>query len=164
MFFISSFDTGKKSDDKTHPDFVPSLFSFVKSPEKHRAKRMRQLEKFEVMQNMKAKRLRALSLSDKENVDVSTENLGTENVSTVETDEEFIDRGTQTGTLDVCDKGCQTTEDSTFQDVGCQTKDVEVNSQSNQTEPPADKVDKGVLETQLPFDQDDMKDDKKVKY
>ena len=164
VFYIISFDTGKKSDDKTHPDFVPSLFSFVKSPEKHRAKRMRQLEKFEVMQNMKAKRLRALSLSDKENVDVSTENLGTENVSTVETDEEFIDRGTQTGTLDVCDKGCQTTEDSTFQDVGCQTKDVEVNSQSNQTEPPADKVDKGVQETQLPFDQDDMKDDKKVKY
>lgn len=119
---------------------------------------MRQLEKFEVVQNMKAKRLRALSISDKENV-----NLGTENVRTVEINERFIDRGAQTGALDISDKGCQTDE-STFQDVGCQTKDVEVNSQSNQTESPADKVDKGVQKTQLPFDQDAMKDDKKVKY
>ena len=145
------FDTGKKSDDKTHPDYVPSMFSFVKSPEKHRAKRLRQVEKYDLVQNMKAKRLRALSTSDKENV------------NTVEVVEQFIDKGTQTDTLDVSDKGCQT-EDSTFQDVVCQTEDVKVESQSIQTEPPPDKVDKGVQETHLPFDQDDMKDDKKVKY
>ena len=154
---IISFDIGKKSD-KTHPDNVPSLFPFVKSPEKHRAKRQQQLEKYEVVQNMKAKRLHTLSISDKENVNVSTEN-----VSIMESDERFIDRGTQTDTLDVGDKECRT-EDSTFQDVGCQTEVVEVDSQSNQTEPPPDKIDKGVQETQLPFDQDDMKDDKKFKY
>ena len=132
------------------------MFSFVKSPEKHRAKRLRQVEKYDLVQNMKAKRLRTLSTSDKENV-------GTGNVNTVEVVEQFIDKGTQTDTLDVTDKGCQT-EDSTFKDVVCQTEDVKVESQSIQTEPPPDKVDKGVRETQLPFDQDDMKDDKKVKY
>ena len=88
---LVSFDTGEKSDDKTHPDYVPSMFSFVKSPEEHRVKRLRQLD---LVQNMKAKRIHALSTSDKENV------------STVEVDERFIDRGTQTDTLDVSDKGC----------------------------------------------------------
>ena len=148
---IVSFITGKKSDDKTHPDYVPSLFSFVKSPEKNRAKRLRQLEKHELIQNMKAKRLRGLSISDKENV------------SPVEVYEQFIDKGTQTDTLDVSNKGCQT-EHSIFQDVECQTEDVKVESQAIQTEPPPEKVDKGMQETRLPFDQDDMKDDKKVKY
>ena len=137
-----------KSDDKTHPDYVPSLFSFVKSPEKNRAKRLRQLEKHELIQNMKAKRLRGLSISDKENV------------SPLKVYEQFIDKGTQTDTLDVSNKGCQT-EHSTFQDVECQTEDVKVESQAIQTEPPPEKVDKGVQETPLPFDQDDMKDDKK---
>ena len=130
---------------------MPSIFSFVKSPEKNRAKRLRQLEKYELIQNMKAKRLRAaLSISDKENV------------STVE-DEQFKHIGTRIDTLDVIDKGCQT-EESEFKDRGCQTEDVKVESQGNQTEPPPDKADKEVQETHLPFDQDDMKDDKKVKY
>ena len=102
-----------RSDDKMHPDYVPSMFSLVKSPEEHQAKRLWQLEKYNLVQNMKPKRLRELSTSDKENV------------STVEIDEQYIDRGTQTDTLDVSDKGCQT-EESTFQDVGCQTEDVKV--------------------------------------
>lgn len=82
-----------------HPDYVlPSMFSFVKSPEEHRAKRPRQVEKYDLVQNMKAKRLHALSTSDKENVstgNVSTGIVSTGNVSTVEVDEQFIDRGTQ---------------------------------------------------------------------
>ena len=49
--------------------------------------------------------------------------MSTENVSKMEFDEQAIDRGTHTDTVDVSDNGCQT-EDSTFQDVGCQTKDV----------------------------------------
>ena len=40
---------------------------------------------------------------------------------------------------------------------------IKLESQANQTKPLPDKVDKGV-ETWLLFDQDDMKDDKKVKY
>ena len=59
---------GEKSD-QFHPDYIPTIFGFIKSPEKNRAKRQRQLEKYQVVQNMKIKRLRAaLSESDKGNV------------------------------------------------------------------------------------------------
>ena len=54
---------------------------------------------------------------------MSTESLGTENVSKMDVDEQVIARGTHTDTLDVSDNGCQT-KDSTFQDVGCQIEDV----------------------------------------
>ena len=48
---------------------MPTIFSYIKSPEKNRAKRQRQLEKYEAYLQMKVKRLRAaLSESDKENV------------------------------------------------------------------------------------------------
>ena len=146
---LVSFITGKKvmikrTQTMRHPYF-PLL---AKSPDKNRAKRLRQLEKYELVQNMKAKRLRGLSISDKENV------------SSVEVYEQFIDRGTQIDTLDVTNKGCQT-EYSIFQDVECQTKDVKVESLANQTEAPTEKVDKGVQEARLPFDLDDMKHDKK---
>ena len=60
---------GEKSEDPCHPDYVPTIFEYLKSPEKNRAKRKRQLEKYELSRKIKRKRLRAaLSESDKENV------------------------------------------------------------------------------------------------
>ena len=136
---------------RTQPDYVPSAHVFLCQITRGTSnKKTAAIGKYDLVQNIKAKRLRALS-TYKENVPAQL----------VETDEWFIDRVIQTDTLDVSDKGCQT-EYSTCQDVGCQTEDVKVETQSIQTEPP-DKVDKGVQETQSPFDQDDMKDDK-VKY
>lgn len=77
---IVSFVTGEKSAwwYKTHPDY----YFFVKSPEKNWTKRLWQLEKYELVQNMKAKRLWALLTLDKENV------------STVEVCEKFVQSGT----------------------------------------------------------------------
>ena len=51
-----------------------------------------------------------------------------------------------------------------FQDVGYKMEGIKLESQANQTKPLPDKVDKGMQERWLLFDQDDMKDDKKVKY
>lgn len=49
------FVSGKKSDDPLSPDYVPSLFNHVKSPQKRRVKR--QLERYEQRKSTKKRRL-----------------------------------------------------------------------------------------------------------
>lgn len=53
------FVSGKKSDDPLSPDFVPSVFSYVHSPEKRRVKR--QLERYEQRMHSKKRRLECQS-------------------------------------------------------------------------------------------------------
>jgi len=50
---------GEKSNDPCHPDYVPTIFSYIKDSEKNRAKCQRQLERYEVAKSMKAKRRKA---------------------------------------------------------------------------------------------------------
>ena len=54
--------TGRKNDDPSHPDFVPTQFSFVQSPIKAKVKR--DLTKYHRSQEIKAKRLK-FSVSSK---------------------------------------------------------------------------------------------------
>ena len=49
------FVSGKKSDDPLSPDYIPSVFSFVKTPEKRKAKRA--VERYEQRQLSKKQRL-----------------------------------------------------------------------------------------------------------
>jgi len=44
---------GEKNDDPCHLDYVPTIFKYIKFPEKNRAKQQRQLEKYEVDRSMK---------------------------------------------------------------------------------------------------------------
>ena len=52
------FVSGKKSDDPLSPDYVPSVFSHVNSPQKRRVKR--QLERYEQRRSTKKRRLDAV--------------------------------------------------------------------------------------------------------
>jgi len=49
------FVSGNKSDDPLSPDYIPSVFSYVGSPDKRRAKR--QLERYEQRKHSKRRRL-----------------------------------------------------------------------------------------------------------
>uniref|UniRef100_A0AAV2MI45 Uncharacterized protein n=1 Tax=Knipowitschia caucasica TaxID=637954 RepID=A0AAV2MI45_KNICA len=54
--------TGQKSDDPLSPDYVPSVFAHTKSPAKRPA--VQSLEKFNVRQNLKKKKLLQSSRSE----------------------------------------------------------------------------------------------------
>ena len=56
------FVSGNKSDDPLSPDYIPSVFSYVGSPDKRRAKR--QLERYEQRKHSKRRRLEYAQKSD----------------------------------------------------------------------------------------------------
>ena len=114
---------------------------------------MRQLEKHEVIQNMKTKRLKAvLSVSNQENVEEQSIAVGVQCQC-------IVDKECQTDTVtSMNDVGCQTEDAVQFKDQGCQTDFSFIDSPGKLY-----TADKGVQAEVLPFDCDDL-DDKKVKY
>ncbi|XP_056135061.1 peroxynitrite isomerase THAP4-like [Lampris incognitus] len=104
------FLRGKKSDDPLSPDYVPSVFAHMKTPEKRRAQKS--LEKYEVREAMRKRKSQESSKTKAARalLDLSAEKNGPV-LAEAENEATVSDKGTNSK----CDAMCQT--DLTSEDI-----------------------------------------------